>query len=137
MNWSKLTIGALIGGIVYFLLGWLIYGILLKDAFAWPEGMRELVERKEEDMNMMAMIVSCLAFGLLLSYLLSKMGITNIQNGALTSAIIAALVSLTVGAGMTAMMKFGSFQNTFIDMGANAVCAAIAGAAITWWLGRK
>lgn len=136
MNWTKLIIGTVIAGIIYFFLGWLVYGILLADAMPLAEGMKELIERKPEEMDMGMMILSCLAWGLLLTYCLMKMGISNWQGGGMQSAILAAIISLSVGAGMVAMYTYTNMQNTLIDVVANAVCSGISGAAAAWYLGR-
>lgn len=136
MNWTKLIIGTVIAGIIYFFLGWLVYGILLADAMPLAEGMKELIERKPEEMDMGMMILSCLAWGLLLTYCLMKMGISNWQGGGMQSAILAAIISLSVGAGMVAMYTYTNMQNTLIDVVANAVCSGISGAAAAWYLGQ-
>lgn len=61
MNWSKWIVASLIAGIVYYLLGWLVYGMLLADAMPLAEGMADIVQKKPEEMDMTLMIVSCLA----------------------------------------------------------------------------
>jgi len=133
MNWSKLSIATLIGGVVNFLVGWLVYGILLKDAMPLPEG----ISRPDDQMNMGFMIVSCLAYTALIAYLASRIGISTTQSGAILGAIIGALISFSVGFGMAAMYTFGTVQNTLVDTGANAVVSAITGGVIGWYLGRN
>ena len=44
VNWTKFAIATLIGGVVYFLLGWLIYGMLLMDVTGMPEAFKEVNE---------------------------------------------------------------------------------------------
>lgn len=133
MNWSKLAIAALIGGLVYFLVGWLVYGILLKDAMPLPEG----ISRPDDQMNMGYMVLSCIAFAALLAYVASRIGISTLQSGAILGAVMGALVSLSVGFGQAAMYTFGTAQNALIDTVANAVVSGIAGATIGWYLGRN
>jgi hypothetical protein len=133
MNWSKLGIATLIGGLVYFLVGWLVYGLLLKDAMPLPEG----IMRPDDQMNMGFMIVSCLAFAALLAYIASRIGISTLQSGAILGAAIGALVSLSVGFGQAAMYTFGTAQNALIDTVSNAVVSGIAGGAIGWYFGRN
>lgn len=135
MNWTKLIVATVIAGIIYFFLGWLVYGILLADAMPLADGMKELIQRKPEEMDMGMMVLSCLAWGLFLAYCLMKMGISTWQSGGMQSAVIAAILSLSMGAGLVAMYTFTNMQNTLIDMVANAVCSGVSGAAAAWYLG--
>ncbi len=136
MNWTKLIIASVIAGILYFFLGWLVYGILLKDAMTMPEGMKEIVERKPEDMNMTLMLISCLAWGVFISYIYIKMGTSGWMDGAIQGVVISVLLSLSIGANMTAMFTFTNMNNTYIDMLASGVCGGLAGAVIGMYLGR-
>ena len=137
MNVTKFTIAALIAGIIYFFLGWLVYGILLEGVMTLPDGMKEIIEYKPEEMKMGMIVLSCLVWGILLAYLLEKMGISDWKSGAVTCAIVALIISLSMGSGQVAMWKFATMNNVLIDMCANAFCSAIAGAAAAWYLGRK
>lgn len=136
MNFTKLSVGTLIGGVVYFLMGWLVYGILLMDVMSIPEEFNSILY-PEEEFKMVLMLVSCLVWGLLLTYILLNWGgINSFGSGLLPAAIIGALVSLSVGLGMAAMYKFSNIQNVFIDAVATAVISGIAGGFIGWYLGR-
>ncbi|MEN9337145.1 MAG: hypothetical protein RLZZ500_2132 [Bacteroidota bacterium] len=42
MNAKKLLAGGIVGGIAYFLLGWVVYGMLLHDFFPQPPGEENL-----------------------------------------------------------------------------------------------
>lgn len=137
MNWTKLALGTVVGGIVYFLLGWLVWGMLLTDVFTWPDGIREVVERKPEDFGMGLMVASSLIWALFLTWTLNKFGNTSFQSGATNGAIIGALISLAYGLSFAAMYTYGSVNNTLIDTLANAVVNAIVGGLIAWLLGRK
>ena len=137
MNWTKLALGTVVGGILYFFLGWLIWGILLKDAMTMPEGMRELIEYKPEEMKMELMAASCLIWALFMTWILLKLGNTTFQSGATNGAIIGLLLGLTYGLSFASMYKFGSLNNTLIDSVANLVANGIMGGIIAWILGRK
>ena len=69
MTNNKTLIGGLAGGVAFFLLGWLIYGILLMDYYA--ANTNQCAMRPMTDMVMWAMIVSNLAAGLLVATILS------------------------------------------------------------------
>ncbi|KAA3637549.1 MAG: hypothetical protein DWQ02_06590 [Bacteroidetes bacterium] len=136
MNFTKLFVGTLIGGVVYFLLGWLVYGILLMDVMSIPEEFNSILY-SEEEFNMVFMAVSCLVWGLLLTYvLLSWGGIKSFGAGLLPAAIIGALVALSLGFSMASMYKFSEVPNVLIDSVATAVISGITGGVIGWYLGR-
>jgi len=52
----KILRGALFGGIVYFLLGWLVWGILLMDFFS--ASMNQCASRPDSEMVWWAIILS-------------------------------------------------------------------------------
>ena len=88
---NKTILGGLAGGIAFFLLGWLMYGILLPkimtDCFSMD------CSRKEEDMVWWALIASNLIWGYALSLILSwsttRSFSMGMQKGALIVLIIA------------------------------------------------
>lgn len=137
MNWTKLALGTVVGGILYFFLGWLVWGILLKDSMPMPEGMSELISYKPEEMKMELMMASCLFWALFMTWVLMKIGSTTFQSGATNGAIAGLLVGLTYGLSLAAMYKFWSVNNTLIDGVANLVVNALLGGIIGWILGRK
>lgn len=136
MNWTKLIIASVIAGILYFFLGWLVYGILLTDVMTMPEGMKEMIERKPEEMNLVLMFLSCWAWGVFMSYVFMKMGVSGWQDGGIQGAVIGVILSFSMGASMVAMYTFSNMNNTYIDMVANGVCSGMIGAVIGMYLGR-
>lgn len=137
MNWKKFAIGGIIGGVVYFFLGWLVYAFLLKDFMSIDPAIVEVIERKPEDMQMSFLIISCLAWGSFLSFLFIKWaGISTVKSGAIAGAIIGAWFALVYGASSISMMTFWSIQNTIADMIGNAICSAATGAAIGYYFNK-
>ncbi len=138
MDWTKFTLGTLIGGIAYFFLGWLIYGILLHDMLSIPADMAEVVSYPPEEFKISFMIISCLVWGAFLTLILLRWaGISTFMGGLKAGAIMGALISLSVGFGMASQFKFGSVNNILIDMVGNAICTGLAAGLIGWYLGRK
>lgn len=133
LNWSKFAVASLLGGIVYFLLGWLVYGFLLQGMMTMPEG----IEVPEDQMNILYMVLSCLFFAALITYVAMRIGLSTWQSGAVLAIVMGVLMSLSLGLGQAAMYTFGSLSNTFYDVIGNAICGGAAGAVIGWWLGRK
>ena len=137
MNWTKFAIATVIGTIVYFLLGWLVYGILLMDLTGMPEAFKEVNEYPPEEFKLSFMILSCLAYGALLAWVCMKWaGVSTFTGGFRVAAILGVLISLSLGLGFVAMYKFGSVQSTAIDAVANIFVSGLSGGAIGWYLGR-
>ena len=128
--------GTVIGGIVYFFLGWLVYGYLLMDVYA--NQMNQCAQRAEEDMIWWAMIAANLLFALLLTLILNWSDAKNIKDGIKTSAffglIMAAAIDLSFYSYTT---TFNSFSVVLIDMVITAVMAGVIGAAIVLTWGKK
>jgi hypothetical protein len=138
LNQNKMTtktlIGGLIAGVVLFLLGFLIWVVLLKDTMANCSACM----RPEAEMNMVLIILSNLVFGLFLAWVLSKWpGVNSMQSGLQAGALFMAflVVALDLGLYATTMM-YTSVSCVFIDIVINIVMGALAGAAIGWWFGR-
>ena len=94
MNTNKILLGAVAGGITYFLLGWLVYGTLLKDfTQSYPELKPETVtDIMRNPMVMWAMALGCLVYGLFLAIVMGRWAsISTFAAGAKAGAIIGLL----------------------------------------------
>ena len=131
---TKTLIGGLIAGVVFFALGWLVWGMLLANT------MMECMScmRSPEEMNYMLGILSNLLYGLFLAWALSKMGVNSFSSGLQTGALFMALLALAMDIGFyTYSTMFASWSCVFIDIIINVVMGAIVGGVIGWWFGRK
>lgn len=132
MDTKKLLMGTVVGGITYFILGFLIYGILLASMMEGGGCMRA-----ETDMVWWAMIVGNLGFAMLLTYVFLKSGVSGFGGGAQVGAAVAFLVSLSVDLMMyatTTVMADLSAMAT--DVAASTVMGALAGGVIAMVLGK-
>lgn len=130
MNTTKVLLATVVGGIVYFLLGWLTYGILFADTFTPPP----TVARTE--MVLWPMIVSCLVWALLITYVCAKWaGVKTATGGAMVGGIIGLLTSAAADLGMYSMYNFMTLPGSLGDIVLNAVLTAITGAVIGLVLG--
>ncbi len=135
MNSQKFVVGGLAGGIVYFLLGWLIYGMLLKDFMTnnmWAAGSM----RADADTIWWALIVGQLAGGFFLAYVLGKANANSAGSGAGIGFILGLLVCLSFDLTMYGVSTtVTSLKGLAADVAASAVISAVAGAVVGWVLG--
>lgn len=128
MNKNVLTSG-LIGGIAFFLLGWLIYGILLADFMTSQTTMD--ISRPEEEMIMWALLLANLAWGFLLAWLFSNMSNVNSwMDGLQKGAIIGFLTAVMFDMIFYATSTIFALKGAFVDMFAFAIMSGIGGAII-------
>ena len=126
MNVTKFLLGTLVGGIVYFLLGWLIYGILFTNIYP-----------PSETQNMLFMVLGSFAYAALLAYVFNKWaGISTWATGAKAGAIIGFFAALWMIFFMYSGME-ANYQNMAIDAVLNIVIGAIVGASVAMVSGKK
>jgi hypothetical protein len=136
MNTKTMIAGAL-AGIVYFLLGFLIYGILLK-GMAGMGGTATGVMRADSEMIWWALIIGNLAFGMAFAYILGTWsGVTTFMGGAKAGATVAFIFELGYDLIWYSVSNLMSLQGVCMDVVISTIMSAIAGGVIGWWLGRS
>lgn len=120
MNVKNFIVGGIVGGIVNYLLGWLVYGIILNDPTSANAG-------KE---NLWVIFAGCMVFGFLISYIFSLgEGISNYMQG----------IKMAAGVGLFTSIWFDCFYHMydnldykFTAMGAviSLILAAVVGAVV-------
>lgn len=129
----KIIRGTLFGGITYFLLGWLVWGILLMDFYT--ANYSQVMNRPETDMVWWAMIVSNLTTALLLTLILKWSGAKEIMDGLKIGAIIGFLFSLSIDLSFYSMTTmFNNLSGIVVDLVVNSAVMAVIGLVIvlTW-----
>jgi hypothetical protein len=135
MNAGKTILAALVGGIAYFLLGWLVWGIALKSTLALPAETAKVIQNAE--MSMLPMLLSCLTWGGFLAYIYAKWAnIGTFSSGAIAGATIALFVSITTNLGILSQYNFVSTTQAFTDIVASVIATGITGGIVGWMLGR-
>ncbi len=135
---KKVLIGSVVGGIAYFLLGWIIYGILMKDFFTAnfsQDGMRA-----EADMILWAMGIANIASAMLVSLVFSWANINQLLSGARIAGIMGFLISLSIDLSFYSMTTmFKNWTGLIVDVVMGTIMSAIVGAIIVWAmsLGKK
>jgi len=136
MDTKKFITGTLVGGVVYFFLGFLFYAVLFEDFFQSNMGSATGVQRID-DMVWWALILGNLASAALLSFIFLKWaGIRSFGEGAQAGAIIAFLYGLTFDMILYATTNMMNLVAAFADVAVFTVMSALAGGVIGWVLGR-
>lgn len=123
MNVKNFFIGGIVGGIADFLMGWLVWGILLKDIMPKPEGAGAE--------NMMFIFLGCMSFGFMLSYIFSQGdGISQCVPGIKLAVGVAIFMSLANNFFYNMYNTSIDIKMTAIDIVASIVVAGVVGAVI-------
>lgn len=133
MNLQKLAIGSVAGGVVYFLLGYLCYGVLLKDFFDSNTNPNFVADM--EKMTWWALILGNLFSGALLAYIFGKANVSTAGGGASTGFVVGLLVALSFDLIMYGVLHSTTIKAVAADVAVSAVMSAIAGAVVGWVLG--
>ena len=129
----KILKGTVIGGVAFFFLGWLVWGILLADVMT--NLMDTSLNRPDTEMVWWAIILSNLVFAQLLTLILKWSGANGALDGLKIGALVGLLYALTVDLGMysmTTMIK--SVTGIVVDVLVYTVVTAVIGLIIvlTW-----
>lgn len=134
MKTNKILIGGLVGAVVFFFLGWLIYGVVLSDYML--NNYDQSLSRPEEDMIWWAMILSSLASGFLIAVILNWSNSITCMDGAKKGAILGFLLSVSLDFSFYSMSTmFLSFTPVIVDVITYVVYWAIAGAVVAYAMG--
>ena len=128
MDIKKLFIGGIIGGILFFFLGWLIYGNLLMNFMKDHPGTALNVDRKE--MDFMYLIIGNLISGFLLAYIFVKANINSLASGLITGAVIGLLMAAAYDCTMYGVTNIMSKKGMMADVLASGVLGAVVGAVV-------
>ena len=125
---TKEIVAGVAGGIILFALGGIIYVLLFADFFASaidkdPAGFPFIVGGE-------------VVMGILLAWVLSRFGISNVADGAKNGAIFGAIAALGMGLIMYGAYDMYELSQHLADVVVWAVRYGAAGAVIGWLLGR-
>ncbi len=122
MNVKNFFIAGLIGGIVDYLLGWLLWGILFKDSFPAHD---------EKDMNMLFIFLGCMTFAFFMSYVFTHWAqISKPVTGLKAGAIFGIFLGLYSNFFQHSMELTPDYQMMLTDIALTVVCGAVVGAVI-------
>jgi len=133
----KVLRGTLFGGIAFFFLGWLVWGMLLMD-FS-KANYNQTIYLPDDGMIWWAMIASNMVLALLVTLALNWAGAKTIVDGLKFGALVGGLYALTTDLGMYSMTTvILNVTAVVVDTLAYAVVTAVIGLVIvlTWGKGK-
>jgi hypothetical protein len=132
---TRLIIATLVGGIVSFFLGWLIFGVLLMNYYEanttqYAGLMREMPN------NIILIIIANLANAFLLAFIFQRWaGIKTIVKGLLGGMLVTFLIILSMDFYLLAWMNLYTPTSIIVDIIVNTAFGGIIGGIIGWVLG--
>jgi uncharacterized membrane protein len=134
MDIKKIVTGGITGGIIFFLLGWLIYGILLMDFMKANPGAVSGFDRAAPDM--MYLVAGNLFSGFLMAYIFTKANVNTLINGLITGAVIGLLMAASYDCMSYALTNLMSKKMILADLLAAGAISALTGAVVGLIMGK-
>ncbi len=131
---KKILLSTLAGAVALFLLGGLIFGVLLAAPMA--EFMKAFEACAHPVPPMQFIVFANIAMALLLSLILSKLGISTFTGGLKAAAWIVFLIILWFDMWMFATFSGMTVQMLLFDIIGNTTIGTLAGGVIGWILGK-
>lgn len=133
MNTQKFLVSGIIGGVVAFFAGWLIYGMVMMDFFAKNAGTATGIMRGDTEMVWWSLVAGNLFMGLFISYIFNRWAnITTLAAGASAGAVLGLLMSAGTDLIMYGTSHIMNLTATVVDILTGAIMSAIVGAAVGW-----
>lgn len=136
MKTNKILLGGLAGGLTFFLLGWLVYGVLLSGYMSTH--LNQCAAKPMGEMTWWAMILSNLTLGLLISLVFSWSNTQGIKDGAKVAAILGLLMAASFDLSSYSMTNlFNNITALLVDVLTYTVLVTIMGVVIALVMGKK
>jgi hypothetical protein len=135
MTTQKLLVGTIVGWVVLFFLGYLIFGILMADFYRANAGTATGVEKMP--LNLVAIGIGQLAAAGALTLILSWVGVRSIGQGATMAGVVGLLFFLGVDLTTFGSTNTSTLKVTLVEPVIIGILYAIAGGAIAAVAGKK
>jgi hypothetical protein len=134
----KIALATLVGTIVYFGIGWLVFEGLLGKYMSANTTQIVGFKKSEEEASMPMLIVSCAAYALLLAVVMGNWTqINTFKGGAILGATVGILVAtMTNSYWYSTSHFFYGFAPILVDIAAAGLTVGIMGGAVAWMLGK-
>ena len=137
MSNNKIFIAGLVGAVVAFLLGFLVYGNLLADFFMENSGSATGVMRGDDEMQWIPMILGHITWGLLFAVIYGRWAnITTFATGAKAGALLGFLIGASFDLIQLGSTHIFNTTGIIVDIVAMVIVSAIVGGVVGWFLGR-
>ena len=138
MNTNKILIAGVIGGVVAYALGFLTFGIALRDFFQANSGSATGVMKAPDEIQMIPMIIGHLTWGLLFALIYGRWAnIKTFATGAKAGAVIGLLSAATFDLINLGAMNISTTTGVIVNIVCVTVISAIVGGTVGWFLGRE
>ena len=125
MNLKKILISGIVGSIVYFLLGWVFYGMLFTEIYP-----------SEGEPDLLFIYMGGLTFALLIAYVFVQWAnISTAITGAVGGATIGLFYALSMNFFMYSSMEV-NYVNITLDVAITLVMSAIIGGVMAMIIGK-
>lgn len=132
---AKTIIAGIISAVITFLLGWLVYGMLLMDFF--NSNSLHYGGLMKDPPTYWAIGVANLCWGLMGAYILSLAGANTASKGAMIGFLVFGLSTAGFDAMTYAQTNWMGAKALAVDVAVSAVFGAVSGAVIGFIYGRK
>ena len=140
MKNNKYWLAGIVGGVAIFLLGYLVYGIVLMKYMDEHSGLAadviSKVRKPMEQMNWGAMVVSNMATGFLIATVLSWANFTSAGSGAKGGFIVGLLMTLGFDLVVFSTTNMHTVESLVADILGFVVMTTITGAIVGMILGK-
>jgi predicted permease len=124
----RVLVAGIAGAIVMFILGWVIYGMLLASYFGSTMSATAKSVMRMDNPNFVPLIISEIAFGILFAFIFEKWGARTFVAGLGGGAILMVLIGFGFDMQMDAFFKDMHVGSPYVPMVVDLVCGAVMGA---------
>ena len=129
MDTKRFVIGTTVGGIVLFVLGYVLFDLLL-GSYMESASTSEAASVQREAPHLWSIGLACLAYAALICYAIGRRGVTGAAGGAMVAAVVGFLLWATADLMMYAFTTLMTSTMVVVDPLLAIVHAGIAGAVI-------
>ena len=133
MSNNKILLAGLVGAVVAFLLGFIVYGNVLTDFFMENSGSASGVMRGDDEMQWIPMILGHITWGLLFAVI----NITTFATGAKAGALLGFLIGASFDLIQLGSTHIPNLTGVIVDIIVMTIISAIVGGVVGWFLGRN
>ena len=130
---KKMIMGTVAGAVAFFLLGLLLYAVILGGFYEANLGSATGVMR--ELPVWWAMLISQLGLAAVVTYVFLHADVATAADGLKTGAVFGLLLSIAISFDLYAVTNWSNATVAFVEPIVSAVRTALAGAVIGWTLG--